>query len=470
MCRYNRPMRRLAWFTPTPPNRSGIAAYSEELLPLLASSYAIDVFTSPLVASQPRPEGYPPAFEGHDFAWKHFLAPYDLVVYQLGNATCHAFMWPHLFRHPGLVVLHDAQLHHSRAWDLLRRGRVDDYRAEFHANHPGEPENLPDLFIRNLADSAYYLWPMLRLAVESARLVAVHSPRLAVALSSQFGVEAHAIRMGVRDWGAPGGADAADRRRALRARYGIPADAVVFATFGLVTPEKRISTVLEVMAEVLRSVPGARLLLVGGAVEHYDAMAEARALGIERSVILAGYVPDDEVGSHMAAADVCLNLRWPSGGETSASWLRALGAGLPTVVTDLAYHDEMAVVDPRTWVTQRAGSGRAASDAVQRPVCVVIDPVQERFTLALAMLRLARFPELRAALGRAAREHWAREHTLGQMVEDYIRTIEHALARPIVPPRGLPAHLVGDGTARARELTARFGIEVDVLRRRGPAS
>src|SRR5512141_2750162 len=87
MCRYNRPMRRLAWFTPTPPNRSGIAAYGEELLPLLASSYAIDVFTSPLVAGQHRPEGHPPVFEGHDFAWKHVLAPYDLVVYQLGNAT-----------------------------------------------------------------------------------------------------------------------------------------------------------------------------------------------------------------------------------------------------------------------------------------------------------------------------------------------------------------------------------------------
>jgi glycosyltransferase involved in cell wall biosynthesis len=458
-------MHRLAWFTPTPPSRSGIAAYCEELLPLLSSEYAIDVFTAPLVAGHPRPDGHPPVFEGHDFAWKHFRAPYDLAVYQLGNATCHAFMWPHLFRHPGLVVLHDAQLHHSRAWSLLRQGRVDDYRAEFRANHPGEPEHLPDLFIRGLADSAYYLWPMLDLVIRSARLVAVHSPRLATALSAQFGVEVDAVRMGVRDWPQPAGADAVERRRELRARYGIAPDAVVFAAFVHITPEKRITPVLQAMAEVLRFVPTARLLLVGSTVDHYDAMAEARVFGVERAVVLAGYVPDEEILAHLAAADVCLNLRWPTGGETSASWLRALAAGLPTVVTDLAHHDEMAVIDPRTWTTLAAGSGQAAADPIQRPVCVAIDPVQERFSLTVAMLQLARYPGLRAGFSKAAREHWAREHTLARMADDYGKVIEHALSRPIVPPRDLPAHLVADGTARARSLTAPFGVDVDFLGR-----
>ena len=119
-------MPRLAWFTPTPPGRSGIAAYNEELLPLLAPRYDIDVFTSPLAADQARPEGHPAVFDAHDFAWKNFTSAYDLVVYQLGNAMCHTFMWPHLFRHPGLVVLHDGQLHHARARALIARGRADD--------------------------------------------------------------------------------------------------------------------------------------------------------------------------------------------------------------------------------------------------------------------------------------------------------------------------------------------------------
>ena len=48
----------------------------------------------------------------------------------------HDYLWPYLFRYPGLTVLHDAHLHHARA-ALLRTRRADDYRAEFAANHPG---------------------------------------------------------------------------------------------------------------------------------------------------------------------------------------------------------------------------------------------------------------------------------------------------------------------------------------------
>ncbi len=35
---------RLAWFTPFEPVRSGISAYSAELLPLVAGSHDVDVF------------------------------------------------------------------------------------------------------------------------------------------------------------------------------------------------------------------------------------------------------------------------------------------------------------------------------------------------------------------------------------------------------------------------------------------
>ena len=35
---------RLAWFTPFAPVRSGISAYSAELLPLVSASHEVDVF------------------------------------------------------------------------------------------------------------------------------------------------------------------------------------------------------------------------------------------------------------------------------------------------------------------------------------------------------------------------------------------------------------------------------------------
>jgi glycosyltransferase involved in cell wall biosynthesis len=465
-------MSRLAWFTPTPPNRSGIAAYNEELLPVLAGRHEIDVFTSPAEPGWPRPVGHPPVFEGHDFTWKHFTAPYDLVVYQLGNAMCHNFMWPHLFRHPGLVVLHDAQLHHSRAWQLLAHGRGEEYRAEFRANHPEAPDDAAELIITGLAEAAYYFWPMLKLVVESSRRVAVHTPRLAKELGHQFGCEIDPIRMGVRDPrastaaptpGSDSGRSAQERRAQLRARYHIPADAIVFSAFGLVTPEKRISIILRSLKTVLDTRPEARLLLVGGTADHYDAVAEAAALGVGERVVVTGYVPDEEVAAHLEASDVCLCLRWPTGGETSASWLRALASGLPTVVTDLAHNDEMAFLDPRTWTVQPAASGDA--DPAPRAVCVGIDILDEAHSLTVAMLELARDGELRAHVGAAARAHWESHHTLACMTEDYERVLTRALAAPVLTSRGLPAHLTDDGTQLARRLLDEMGTGVDFLRR-----
>src|SRR5437764_10157171 len=112
---------RVAWFSPLPPVRSGIAAYSAELLPVLRRSFEIDWYGEP---------------DAHDFVWKHQREPYDLTVYHLGNARCHDYMWAYLARYPGLVVLHDARLHHARARHLLAQERADDYRREFAFDHP----------------------------------------------------------------------------------------------------------------------------------------------------------------------------------------------------------------------------------------------------------------------------------------------------------------------------------------------
>ena len=56
----------------------------------------------------------PRVFIAHDFVWKQQRAPYDLIVYQLGNAPWHDYMWAYLAAFPGLVVLHDGRLHHAR--------------------------------------------------------------------------------------------------------------------------------------------------------------------------------------------------------------------------------------------------------------------------------------------------------------------------------------------------------------------
>ena len=76
------------------------------------------------------------------------------------------------------------------------------------------------------------------------------------------------------------------------------------------------------------------MLIVGGDSPNYDVSRLARFARIEQQVRRLGYVPDDALPDLFAAADVCVNLRHPTAGETSAAVLRLMSAGLPTIVTE----------------------------------------------------------------------------------------------------------------------------------------
>src|SRR5215211_7563403 len=151
---------RLAWFSPFPPVRTGIAACSAELAAALeARGHEVDRY---------------PESAAHDFVWRRRRSPYDLTVYQFGNSSHHDYEWAYALSFPGLVVLHDTRLHHARAAFLLRERRADDYRAEFRWNHPGTSPDLAELAVAGFDSALYYNWPMVRTLMEGSRLMVVH--------------------------------------------------------------------------------------------------------------------------------------------------------------------------------------------------------------------------------------------------------------------------------------------------------
>ena len=151
---------RLAFFSPFPPVRTGVAACSAELVhALTARGYHVD----------PYPES-----AAHDFPWRHRLQPYDCTIYQFGNSSHHDYVWAYALRYPGVVVLHDTRLHHARAALLLRERRAADYRAEFRANHPDVSPDAAELAVHGYDSTLFYEWPMVRELLAASRLVAVH--------------------------------------------------------------------------------------------------------------------------------------------------------------------------------------------------------------------------------------------------------------------------------------------------------
>ena len=72
---------------------------------------------------------------------------------------------------------------------------------------------------------------------------------------------------------------------------------------------------------MLPAAPSARLLLAGAAAAHYDVAAAIAAHSAADRVMLTGYLDseDDELTDHIAACDVTLNLRWPTGARDIGS-------------------------------------------------------------------------------------------------------------------------------------------------------
>src|SRR4051794_13879617 len=115
---------RIAFFTPLNPVQSGISDYSEELLPYLARGATVDLYIDKYRPSNAAITGQFIVRPASEFAALQRAAPYDSIVYQLGNSPAHAYIYEMLGRVPGVVVLHEFVLHHLRMWMLLNAGRA----------------------------------------------------------------------------------------------------------------------------------------------------------------------------------------------------------------------------------------------------------------------------------------------------------------------------------------------------------
>ena len=507
---------RVAWFSPLPPVRSGISAYSLDVLEGLRRDHAIDLYVDDGVwraagghlhagrggetVALDGPYGLP-LYRAYDFAVAHERAPYDLIVYQMGNAACHRYMWPYVLRWPGLVVLHDAALHHARAQALLLDTRADDYRAEFRFNHPGVDPRVADFVVAGLEGSPYYLWPMLRLVMSRARALVVHGAPLAEALAEEYpDTPIATVAMGVPDpWvsrPATGnrqpatGASVAMARQAFGivdipdqlpvADCRLPAlnnplpvagcrlpESILLSAFGLITPEKRILPILRALAAIRDEAPFVRLRLVGEVGEHYALWQDVAETGTRDLIEVTGYVDDERLAEELRGADVCLCLRWPTARETSASWLRRLAAGKPTLVPDQLSTSDVPTLDPRHWLLKH--DRRDAASVFQPPdasraVAVSIELSDEEAMVRQALRRLVADAQLRESLGRRAREWWEAHHTVARMQREYERVLAWAASQPAPSwPADAPAHVRPDPATWARDLAAPFGVQVDIL-------
>jgi len=449
-------MARLAFMSPWPPQPSGIATCAADLVPRLAASgHGVDVLVDEALVQVERGPDGPPApgevrvVSAHEFVWRQQRGHYDLPIYQVGNSWAHGYVWPYLFRWPGLTVMHDARIHHARAHALLSRGRVEDYRAEFRYNKPTVSPDAAELAIAGFDGAYYYHWPMRRTVLNASRMVVCHSVGMTHRLRRHY--PDHAIEFVPLGHGrVRPAAELADARQRFRAVHGIPSDALLFGVLGTAAPEKRVAPVIRAFAAARQWAPDARLLFAGSVDPLLPLDDLLDSFGVRDAIHLAGRLDDAGFDDAVAACDVGLNLRWPTAREMSGPWLRMLAAGLPTVVVDSVHHTDIITLDPRTWRCHEPLHTLEPNPELQA-VAVAIDILDEDHSLRLALRRLASDAAFRQSLGATARLYWESNHTVERMADEYNRIIAMSLTLD-APTVALPDHLRPDPEAHATRI------------------
>ena len=404
---------RVAYFSPMPPEQSGIADYSALLLPALRERIEVTVVRRGR-KSAPRAT--------------------DIGLYHVGNnPDAHAWIVDALRKRPGVVVLHDFVLHHLVAGMTVGRrdghGYLDLMEREHGVVGRLLGHGVLDKRISPLWESRPADFPLATFVLEHATALIVHSGYVrdharSAGFTGPIAVVPHPA------WGAP----AVEPVRV--------AGGTVVGCFGVVNASKRIPELLRATAAVRKEHPELTLLLVGSISPGFDLDRRLQRLGLDDTGLAReGWVDEPRLWALMAGSDVLVNLRHPTMGETSGSVVRGLSLGKPLVVSDVG------------WFSELPGD-----------VALKVPPDDDEVaTLTAGLELLAARPDVREAMGTAAAELARREHDVERVADLYVAALETAVGGAAVGDavlRDVSAAAADVGisaeTAEAREIARRL--------------
>jgi hypothetical protein len=350
---------KIGFHSPMPPARTGVADYSAAL------------------AQGLREAGHEVALSGEG----------DVELYHIGNNPLHRDIYERALRRPGVVVIHDAVLHHFHLGFGDERRYVEEFVFNYGEWNRGLAAQLWQGRAQSGSGPVYFSYPMLKRIASNALAVMVHNPG-AAAMVRDHAPSARIIEIPHLLTEPP----PVDPHTvlALRHRWNLPAGACLFGVFGHLRESKRLGTVL---AAARRT--GAWVLVAGDIVSSDYARSMEAELHAADRIIRVPYLTEADFWAHAYATDVCVNLRYPAAGETSGIAIRLMSISKALIVS----------AGPET--------AHYPDDA-----CLRIDTgVAEEAMLAAYMAWLQQAPVAAKRLGGRACEYVRTRHTARSVVE-----------------------------------------------------
>lgn len=405
----------LAFVSPLPPQATGIASYSAELLPYLAPYFHLT-----LVIDQPELDptlrsNYP-CMDPEAFSQQ--AESFDYLVYQVGNSLYHAYQFALLQKHPGVVVLHDYYLFDA-VWWLNESGlKPDALTHQLYEDHgyPGLLAHEKSALHTRGAEQ----YPVNGLATRRAGGVIYHSAYArSLADYWQHGQQAPTfIVPHLRQLPTPFDKQAA--RRVL----GIDDEERVIASFGGINPKKLTHLLLDAfMGKVnaprtlldTKAATPVRLVLVGA--QHSGEYGHQLARWIKshpegHRVTVTGYARREAYEAWLQASDIAVQLRTQSRGETSGAMFDAMAHGVAVI----------------------ANAHGSSAELPENSLWLLPDDPEEALVASLrdALCRLCSDDDAREQFGQAGQDYVANNLSPEQVAQQYRKAIIEA---PLTAPR-----------------------------------
>ncbi|MBC7750487.1 MAG: glycosyltransferase, partial [Candidatus Saccharibacteria bacterium] len=319
---------KLAYMSPLPPERSGISDYSAELLPQLARHYEIEVISCQDSISDPWIKSNCLVRTVDWF--KNNSSEYERILYHFGNSEFHQHMFGLLAEFPGVVVLHDFFLSGIVAHMDFTGYQPGNWVSELYKSHGYA--SVQQRF--QTQDSSEIIWryPCNLSVLQNAIGVITHSEYSRHLCLKWYGEKAKNSTTVIPLLREPtNNNDRAISRRALN----LTDDTFCVCSFGMLSQTKLNHILLEAwITSSLSRDKNCVLIFVGEIDGGYRVrMLEAiEKHGLSDSVRITGWTDTTTFRHYLSAADIGVQLRTLSRGETSAAVLDCMNFGLPTII------------------------------------------------------------------------------------------------------------------------------------------
>ncbi len=393
---------KIAYFSPLSPLKSGIVDYSEkELLPFLKKYCQIDIYID---------DGYKPTNKEivsafNIYSYKKFsdkVKEYDAILYHIGNNPLHEYIYEYSQKYPSIVVLHDIFLH-GLIWNkTLAKGDQRGYIEEFSQMYGEKGIKIAETAINNQNfTDIEFKYPLIKKILDKSTGVIVHSNYgKKVVLSENSNIIVRNINSPV----IPSSSFNLDSTR-IRKELGLNDKTIIIGSFGFVFPHKRMPVILRAFKKFYEEFPNSVLLIVGE--DNIGLKNIIKEYGI-KSVIQKDFVPFQKMYEYMQVSDICVNLRYPTAGETSASVLRLMSMGKPVILSNVGWFSELP-----------------------DNCCAKVDVDNYEENILLEYLKILTSNEkLREKMGKNAKEYVLKECDPEKIAKEYYNFICEATKRP----------------------------------------